>query len=305
MRFTPAHAGTTALAGFGGGLNSVHPRARGDNRPIWRVDQRQRGSPPRTRGQHQAVIVEAADKRFTPAHAGTTRKSARSCLRRSGSPPRTRGQPHRAPQAHSVSRFTPAHAGTTLDDRAAGMPAEVHPRARGDNGRWWTPDRAVLGSPPRTRGQLPPIVAVDGIIRFTPAHAGTTSAVFRRQPALTVHPRARGDNAAVLVVLAVLVGSPPRTRGQQRGDADVLLKRRFTPAHAGTTRRPARAALRQTVHPRARGDNSNGSHKSTPRRGSPPRTRGQRVASSQHICACRFTPAHAGTTRAWTPPRRM
>ena len=72
IRITPAHAGTTK------GLLPVlkssrdHPRSRGDH-SVGQVEHGgRRGSPPLTRGPLKNGTTIPADKRITPAHAGTT-----------------------------------------------------------------------------------------------------------------------------------------------------------------------------------------------------------------------------------------
>src|SRR5690606_2356597 len=71
-RFTPACAGTSALAGRGGCLRTVHPRARGDLGGAGAHHAASAGSPPRARGPPSSTWSSRASGRFTPACAGTS-----------------------------------------------------------------------------------------------------------------------------------------------------------------------------------------------------------------------------------------
>ena len=71
-RITPAHAGTSALAGDIQKGNKDHPRTRGDKRVSGAFNPRIGGSPPHTRGQAYASHLFAKKPGITPAHAGTS-----------------------------------------------------------------------------------------------------------------------------------------------------------------------------------------------------------------------------------------
>ena len=53
---------------------------------------------------------------------------------------------------------------------------------------------------------------------------------------------------------AVIQGSPPHTRGQDKGDRSMNLQVRITPAHAGTRATGAFDVAGWEDHPRTRGD---------------------------------------------------
>src|SRR5690606_35129207 len=116
-----------------------------------------------------------------------------------------------------------------------------------------------------------------------------------REPLNSVHPRARGDLEVGQFEFLMRVGSPPRTRGPRTPRSWRLGCKRFTPAHAGTSKKPRCEGEAFSVHPRARGDLA------TARRfvwwpgGSPPRTRGPPPPRDWVTRSSRFTPAHAGT----------
>ena len=72
MRFTPAHAGNTSLTQALELSTWVHPRSRGEYARKQSDCVRSAGSSPLTRGIPAARHFQAADYRFTPAHAGNT-----------------------------------------------------------------------------------------------------------------------------------------------------------------------------------------------------------------------------------------
>ena len=157
---------------------------------------------------------------------------------------------------------------------------------------------------PRTRGDyVESIMTPQDIVRFTPAHAGTTlsdnpsAAMLIGSP-----PHTRGLPKFSFYSGCTIHGSPPHTRGLLLPFGNHLFMRRFTPAHAGTTfsdrvaivlaygSPPHTRGLRLlllcclhpgAVHPRTRGDYQYGE-----------------AALPE---AQRFTPAHAGTTNTVKP----
>ena len=134
------------------------------------------GSPPLTRGQPSRLPDARADRRITPAHAGTTPVSTQcvpfpqdhprsrgdnsrqqiSTPKGEGSPPLTRGQQARRAFFSTSSRITPAHAGTTYVLFTSVNQSGDHPRSRGDNRTKAATTEGFTGSPPLTRGQLRP-----------------------------------------------------------------------------------------------------------------------------------------------------
>ena len=111
-RITPAHAGKTFGITKITGLESDHPRACGENASNAINSAVGFGSPPRMRGKPSHLLFSSRSRRITPAHAGKTGGSVRSCLSISdhpracgenffikrltffpgGSPPRMRGK---------------------------------------------------------------------------------------------------------------------------------------------------------------------------------------------------------------------
>ena len=111
---------------------------------------------------------------------------------------------------------------------------------------------------------------------ITPADAGKTFFVCRTTVLHEDHPRGCGENSALVTIVMLLLGSPPRMRGKQLRFGLWCPATRITPADAGKTIYDA-FLLRVG-------------------RGSPPRMRGKRVLSVDTIAAVRITPADAGKT---------
>ena len=194
----------------------------------------------------------------------------------------------------SEYRFIPAHAGNRNTRQACRSSWPVHPRARGEQRASERLKSSLPGSSPRTRGTEPvfgPMVEYD---RFIPAHAGNRPApgTDRAQP--SVHPRARGEQAAGEDAREVKAGSSPRTRGTGGPVPHLRQVGRFIPAHAGNSVCGLSAGLMSPVHPRARGEQMAAAARATSGAGSSPRTRGTARHSRSPARPRRFIPAHAG-----------
>ena len=173
---------------------------------------------------------------------------------RSGSSPRARGTGSIVQGAHLSVRFIPACAGNRnlASLHSAHMP--VHPRVRGE--QCWRAGVASFsrGSSPRARGTAKAPCTPAALSRFIPACAGNRrSGRFSPSPP-SVHPRVRGDQAMEHTRRRSRNGSSPRARGtggqpKRQGPAH-----RFIPACAGNRLMRKPAMLRQTVHPRVRGE---------------------------------------------------
>ena len=116
----------------------------------------------------------------------------------------------------SVLRNIPAYAGRTYSRRSACRSCEKHPRIRGENSHESSTLSGQKETSPHTRGELiqddPPVDRVRNI----PAYAGRTSAGCREADAHGKHPRIRGENANILILLSRLVETSPHTRGEQQ-----------------------------------------------------------------------------------------
>ena len=156
----------------------------------------------------------------------------------SGSSPRargTRGLPIRT--AHG-RRFIPACAGNAVGCRHSSSLLTVHPRVRGERHRYGSNIACSGGSSPRARGTPggDPVPLEER--RFIPACAGNASATRATLYNASVHPRVRGERAALTLTDGERVGSSPRARGTRSRRNHCLPRRRFIPACAGNARSP-------------------------------------------------------------------
>ena len=193
-----------------------------------------------------------------------------------GSSPLTRGKLGGGSRGTLHPRLIPAHAGKTSWRPACRSPRTAHPRSRGENARYVSPQASSDGSSPLTRGKPSRRKTPTLNTGLIPAHAGKTVASWRIRQAARAHPRSRGENYRPGHCEHRCDGSSPLTRGKRFGVEVAAVGGGLIPAHAGKTP-PARAAyLPGRAHPRSRGENASAScaYPSTP--GSSPLTRGKR-----------------------------
>ena len=151
----------------------AHPRSRGENRVIAAFSCCLRGSSPLTRGKLAERLLRRAQGRLIPAHAGKTtdeelaagesgahpRSRGENRITRTtrviaaGSSPLTRGKPRNSSARVTRGRLIPAHAGKTFRSLFATFPLVAHPRSRGENARYVSPQASSDGSSPLTRGK--------------------------------------------------------------------------------------------------------------------------------------------------------
>ena len=293
-RFIPAHAGNSSSADMGRALNTVHPRARGEQcaaawDAAWAA-----GSSPRTRGTVPMDGLRPGTSRFIPAHAGNSFNSSASDMGQpvhprargeqvsgvtssnvsGGSSPRTRGTVTDSRRGFPRRRFIPAHAGNSSTPCASAAPCSVHPRARGEQSGACRRGGRVNGSSPRTRGTVQRQPQRGHSHRFIPAHAGNRATAPRTTTTRAVHPRARGEQRLHRWCGPTKNGSSPRTRGTVQAVHTLQVAGRFIPAHAGNRLWHRSQALRGAVHPRARGEQKLVDYAPGGITGSSPRTRG-------------------------------
>ena len=316
-RFIPAHAGNRPLGVSRRVYSSVHPRARGEQLSQCLCSSTNDGSSPRTRGTVHLRPSAVLGGRFIPAHAGNSLSHWSRCQRTTvhprargeqppmgstisrpfGSSPRTRGTVGQAADRRHRHRFIPAHAGNSAPARARGFAPSVHPRARGEQLGDGAEGGGRVGSSPRTRGTENNLASLAACCRFIPAHAGNRCQEQTLIEEITVHPRARGEQAVFHEHVSGSYGSSPRTRGTEVPLRIPRRKRRFIPAHAGNSARSQTHAALHPVHPRARGEQSASAQSVPSIPGSSPRTRGTARPQAIHREGWRFIPAHAGNSR--------
>ena len=145
---------------------------------------------------------------------------------------------------HSLgtNRLIPAHAGKTCVAQRGAKITSAHPRSRGENLPSCARRKTASGSSPLTRGKLHAEgqAALRG--RLIPAHAGKTRSPESAAPAVTAHPRSRGENRDDDVRVGHETGSSPLTRGKPRIALVLRRRGRLIPAHAGKTEHALRPA---------------------------------------------------------------
>ena len=188
----------------------------------------------------------------------------------------------------------PAHAGKPSGDVHGNARIAVHPRPRGEARKGPSsvvtkpgPSPPTRGSPGREAQRLPR----NGSI---PAHAGKPGKGGGSRNLVAVHPRPRGEATTSLPDESSKRGPSPPTRGSL-----VVLEVRFArrgsiPAHAGKPSSSSSVRRRVRVHPRPRGEASNGRPNWRTSRGPSPPTRGSLVLALEEAKVARSIPAHAG-----------
>ena len=190
----------------------------------------------------------------------------------------------------------PARAGKTLATTNNTLPVEAHPRAGGENLQDIFDLVSAAGSSPRGRGKPPRGCHRPGARRLIPARAGKTCRHRYLPESPRAHPRAGGENPAMLGSSLQLFGSSPRGRGKlgegqgQHGQTGLI------PARAGKTSSCCARGRALPAHPRAGGENIKAAVSVVVEWGSSPRGRGKRQPASPPLHFWRLIPARAGKT---------
>ena len=191
-----------------------------------------------------------------------------------GSSPRGRGTRARRRPVRRALRFIPARAGNAPGTTPSARRASVHPRAGGERRRGSIGAISDYGSSPRGRGTPDELHHAPETGRFIPARAGNATTHPASALSRVVHPRAGGERYDRRGRPQIFHGSSPRGRGTRIAARGHRLDGRFIPARAGNAGSPASSRSVWTVHPRAGGERSRRSVRSSPRAGSSPRGRG-------------------------------
>ena len=254
-RITPACAGKTApIASHVDGYRD-HPRMRGEDIDGGVAFEMDYGSPPHARGRRVEDDFHAATCRITPACAGKTSNArgwrsrdrdhprmrgedacttvARRCS--AGSPPHARGRRGTGFSHIETLGITPACAGKTNLPQIPVASNSDHPRMRGEDD--YETERPVghKGSPPHARGRPAFHSTADISTRITPACAGKTKWWDKVKSLPADHPRMRGEDSCLIILLGLKTGSPPHARGRHVQSIRPLNLLRITPACAGKT----------------------------------------------------------------------
>ena len=221
-----------------------------------------------------------------------------------GSSPLTRGKREREQPLARHIRLIPAHAGKTETRVSNRRGCAAHPRSRGENLAPVGEAISYTGSSPLTRGKQTGVESKPRDLRLIPAHAGKTLIGETAAVIATAHPRSRGENAHLLLLLRFRLGSSPLTRGKLADRPDHACDAGLIPAHAGKTRPIWWNHGRRRAHPRSRGENNRNAIPVKELEGSSPLTRGKRLTDQDAELAHGLIPAHAGKTVRRSRARR-
>ena len=280
------------------------------------------GSSPLTRGKLPRELVDVLSEGLIPAHAGKTlfppfRSATRAAHPRSrgenvqvtgaaldpkGSSPLTRGKQAVDWRGGSARGLIPAHAGKTEAGRWSACRCRAHPRSRGENDGQAAHHCVRAGSSPLTRGKRDVGQHVTFLSGLIPAHAGKTWTWPGRNPRPTAHPRSRGENGCMARLMFSAPGSSPLTRGKLLERFWNAMLRGLIPAHAGKTLVRTHVTMRESAHPRSRGENRETGRIRVRSLGSSPLTRGKRNQQGCPRARRRLIPAHAGKTKSTRLP---
>ena len=89
------------------------------------------------------------------------------------------------------------------------------------------------GSPPRMRGTVRGSKTKRAVARITPAYAGNRPKPPKQTKQHKDHPRVCGEQIMSPLILAGVLGSPPRMRGTAIKSLAVVISSGITPAYAG------------------------------------------------------------------------
>ena len=134
------------------------------------------------------------------------------------------------------------------------------------------------------------------IERFIPAPAGNSLSIGSRSTLPSVHPRACGEQMVIQRFGSPPTGSSPRLRGTVDSHGLELGRHRFIPAPAGNSNKARFSVSRETVHPRACGEQLHDDVTTEVTAGSSPRLRGTGGDVRSVNQDVRFIPAPAGNS---------
>ena len=234
-RLIPARAGKTPSPPSRRARSKAHPRSRGENAHLTRLNEAGTGSSPLARGKLACRSPSHLLPRLIPARAGKTRNNQSANSRgwahprsrgenaaltagtgmKVGSSPLARGKPHGHPVRARRPGLIPARAGKTTPPALSPRLSTAHPRSRGENPAEGTDRELDAGSSPLARGKRTQVGDVVRAARLIPARAGKTP-----------HPARcpRFD-----------AGSSPLARGKQALSEDGGFTCGLIPARAGKT----------------------------------------------------------------------
>ena len=173
-----------------------------------------------------------------------------------------------------LNRFIPAYAGNARRVSRLVSLRAVHPRIRGERQNGTADSQRIGGSSPHTRGTHDQERPGQDQSRFIPAYAGNAASGPSSRVVIAVHPRIRGERAPLHADQRRRHGSSPHTRGTRESVNLHNVPGRFIPAYAGNARGVLVQVQAGPVHPRIRGERTDGCVNLLPADGSSPHTRG-------------------------------
>ncbi len=111
-------------------------------------------------------------------------------------------------------RITPAYAGKSRAGQATQVRVRDHPRVCGEKQGVPAVAGRNLGSPPRMRGKVLPLLHSPHPPGITPAYAGKSQSPRGLRPRSGDHPRVCGEKSANPKVRDTMEGASPRMRGK-------------------------------------------------------------------------------------------
>ena len=151
---------------------------------------------------------------ITPAYAGKSKRGGSRAKTRLGSPPHMRGKGIVPCIQRRFVGITPAYAGKSFASSSILVAHWDHPRICGEKEMSSISCNLDSGSPPHMRGKVLSAVGSRDHLGITPAYAGKRRAEYGSASGYQDHPRICGEKSACVVVLLVLLGSPPHMRGK-------------------------------------------------------------------------------------------
>ena len=180
LRIIPAYAGSTNPDAPCACRKPDHPRIRGEHPRIETARQRENGSSPHTRGARAVLRYSEGGREDHPRIRGEHGDNADYMMKSRGSSPHTRGARSVERHVASADGIIPAYAGSTKLRSPSRMPAQDHPRIRGEHWRY--------------------VSHITPFARIIPAYAGSTPTKSRKRNSGRDHPRIRGEHWLLRVI---------------------------------------------------------------------------------------------------------
>ena len=246
-------------------------------------------------------LVKSTGRHADHPHAGGENEEKPAPVGRDyGSSPRRWGKRHQADPVRGSERIIPTQVGKTLQELHRNDGGTDHPHAGGEN---WTKLSGVpgsVGSSPRRWGKRTTDTTQPPSSRIIPTQVGKTSRAQCGQINTADHPHAGGENVPCGFPGGDLFGSSPRRWGKPDAIPLSAPGMRIIPTQVGKTFETLLAAVTDTDHPHAGGENPPRRHGTETGYGSSPRRWGKRYRSAERFRLARIIPTQVGKTLSGT-----